>query len=354
MSLFPQSGCRATLKAMRAYRLVSPAPYQMALEPFDLPETPPAGAVLVAAVTTAVSAGTEVANYRGITTYRTATTGNPYYPGYSFAGTVLVVGEGVTGLQPGDRVAGAAPHASHALISEPMRLVPIPESVGFDQAALSTLGCIVLNAVRLAQIQLGESVAVVGGGLIGQLTGELARLSGGRPVVCLEPLARRRAVALQCGLDAALDPSDPAMAERLAALAPEGFRVVFEATGSPAAVTPALKLAARGGRVVLLGSTRGRVEQFDPYEDIHRKGVLVIGAHMSTTPSAPTIFNPWTEPANRRVILELIARGDLQVDPLISHKVPPTQAGALYAALATSPAGFLGVLFDWTAPLETH
>lgn len=106
--------------------------------------------------------------------------------------------------------------------------------------------------------------------------------------------------------------------------------------------------------MVLLGSTRGRVEQFDPYEDIHRKGVLVIGAHMSTTPSAPTIFNPWTEPANRRVILELIARGDLQVDPLISHKVPPTQAGALYAALATSPAEFLGVLFDWTAPLETH
>ena len=333
---------------MRARRLVSPAPYQMTVEAFDLDAVPPPGSVLVAAVSTAVSAGTEVANYRGITTYRTATKGNPYYPGYSFAGTVVAVGEGVVWPRPGDRICGQVRHASHAIVSDPSRLVPIPDGVSFDQAALTTLGCIVLNAVRLARLQLGESVAVVGAGLIGQLAAQLSRLDGGRPVVSLDYIGRRRDLAVACGADAALDPAAGETQARLAELAPNGFTVVFEATGSPAAVNPALKLAGRGGRVILLGSTRGLVEQFDPYQDVHLKGLTIIGAHMSTTPAAANLANPWTEAANRRVILDLIARDELKVDALISHRVAPRAAGDVYARLAAAPEEFLGVIFDWT------
>ena len=336
---------------MRARRLVSPLPFQMEVEEFDLhllDGAPPPGTVLVEAVTTAVSAGTEIANYRGVTNNRTTTLGNPFYPGYSFAGRVLDVGEGVGSVKPGDRVCGQMRHTSHAIVSDLSRLWVIPDAVSHDQAALSTLGCIVLNAVRIARVQLGESVAVVGAGLIGQIAAQLCRLSGGRPVVSLDYIPRRRETALRCGADAAVDPAAPDAAERLHALAPDGFPVVFEATGSAAAVNPALKLAGRGGRVVLLGSTRGLVNDFDPYDDVHRKGVAILGAHMSTTPDLPNLANPWTESANRRVILDLLGRGELNVDALVTDRVAPSAAPRIYADLAAHPNDFLGVLFDWT------
>src|SRR5262245_48866791 len=332
---------------VRARRLVSPMPHQMVVEEVDLPDTPPPDGLLLEAAVTAISAGTEVANYRGVTTTRAARPGEPYYPGYSFAGTVLAVGERVTGYRPGDRVAGHAPHASRAITRDTSRVAPIPEGVTFAQAAMTTHGCIAINAVRMAHIQLGDSVVVVGGGLIGQFALQLSRLSGGRPVVSTDFVARRRELASRSGADAALDPADGDTRAALDRLAPGGFSVVFEATGSPAAFNPALKLAGRGGRVVLLGSTRGLVEQFDPYGDVHCKGVVILGAHANTTPTAANLSNPWTEPANRRVIFDLIARRDLDVDVLISHRLRPDDAAAAYADLAASPEEFLGVLIDW-------
>jgi 2-desacetyl-2-hydroxyethyl bacteriochlorophyllide A dehydrogenase len=333
---------------MRALRLVSHAPFQMTVEEFDLDDAPPPGAVLVKAAVTAISAGTEIANFRGATRYRSAAHGNPHYPGYSFAGDVVAVGEGVETLEPGDRVCGQVRHASHAIVADPSRLVPIPDRVSYEQAAMTTLGCIVLNAVRMARIQLGESVAVVGAGLIGQLAIQLGRLDGGRPIVSLDPIERRRRLALDCKADAAIDPTDARVEDRLHELAPNDFSIVFEATGNPNAINPALKLAAPGGRVILLGSTRGLVDQFDPYGDVHLKGLTIMGAHISTHPAAPNNTNPWTEPANRRVILDLIARGDLNVDRLISHRMAPSAAGVVYSQLESKPGEFLGVVFDWT------
>ncbi|HLH72501.1 MAG TPA: zinc-binding alcohol dehydrogenase [Chloroflexota bacterium] len=332
---------------MRARRLVSVAPYQMDVEEYELSDTPPAGQVLVQARVTAVSAGTEVANYRGITKNRPADSTKPYYPGYSFAGKVLAVGDRVSGFQVGDRVCGMVNHLSHGL-ADPSRIAPIPDGVTDEQAAMSTLGIIVLNAVRKPSIQLGESVAVVGAGLIGQLASQLARLAGGRPVVSLDFLAARRELAAKNGADAALDPNEPGTQAALERLAPGGFNVVFEATGSNLAVNPAIKLAARGGRVVLLGSTRGLVDQFDPYGDVHLKGLTIIGAHITTHMEAPNLANPWTPLANRRVILDLIRRGELNVDSLISHRVAPSEAGKIYAGLAENPSGYFGVIFDWS------
>jgi 2-desacetyl-2-hydroxyethyl bacteriochlorophyllide A dehydrogenase len=334
---------------MQARRLVSLAPFQMGVEEFEVPEAPAPGEVLVQAAVTAVSAGTEVANYRAITRNRPPDSTRPYYPGYSFAGRVLAVGEGVTDVAAGDRVCGMVDHASHSL-ADPNRLAPIPAGVTDAQAAMSTLGIIVLNAVRKPAIQLGEAVAVVGAGLIGQLACQLARLAGGRPVVALDLLPTRRALATRIGADVAFDPNDPDTPAALERLAPGSFPVVFEATGSNRAVNPALKLAGRGGRVVLLGSTRGLVDQFDPYGDIHLKGLTVIGAHLNTHMEAPNLANPWTVPANRRVILDLLRRGELNVDALISHRVAPSQAGAVYAGLAENPADYFGVLFDWSLP----
>lgn len=341
----PEGAC------MQARRLVAFAPLSMQIETVDLPEAPAAGQLLVRAHTTAISAGTEIANYRGITTYRSAATpdwrADPYYPGYALAGTVAAVGEGVTTVRVGDRVCGMGPHASAALV-DARQFVPIPDGVSDDHAAMTTMVCIVLNAVRLAKIELGESVAVVGAGLIGQLALQLSRLAGARPVAALDPIAPRREVARTCGATAAIDPTATEAHQQIEAVTGgRGFDVVFEATGSPAAFSPAVKLVAYGGRMVLLGSTRGVVEQFDPYSDVHLQGVTLIGAHMRTHPAHDTMYNRWTWENNRRLALSVIADGTLQLEPLISHRAPAQDGPKMFQRLAESRESFFGVLLHW-------
>ncbi|MFE5396122.1 zinc-binding dehydrogenase [Streptomyces sp. NPDC056568] len=335
-----------------ARRLVSHRPGRMELERHDIPDEPPPGGILVRADVTLISPGTEVANYLGRTAQRTLTSTEPYHPGYSCAGVVEAVGEGVDAFRPGDRICGPLPHTSWAVEDRPERLArmtTIPEGVTARQAAMTQLACIALNAVRPAAIQLGDRVAVVGAGLVGLLAARFARLDGAHRLAVVELLAPRREAARTTGADLVADPADPDTDQRMHALAPDGFDVVVEATGAPSAFVPALELAARGGRVVLLGSTRGRVENFDPYSALHLKGLHVIGAHVSTAPKSATVHDRWTEAANRRLILELIRDGALEVDSLITDVVPPDQGGEAFRALAEEPAGHLGVVIDWSA-----
>src|SRR5215831_2199427 len=113
----------------------------------------------------------------------------PQSPGYSSAGTVVAVGEGVTDVQPGDRVACAgAGIAVHAEIACVPRLLlaripapdPLAEEVPFDEAAFATLGAVALHGIRTSEARLGDLVAVVGLGLLGQLTVQLLKAAGCR------------------------------------------------------------------------------------------------------------------------------------------------------------------------------
>ncbi|GGT00296.1 alcohol dehydrogenase [Streptomyces chromofuscus] len=331
---------------------MSHKPARMELERHELPSEPPPGGILVRADVTLISPGTEVANYLGRTTQRTLTSTEPYYPGYSFAGVVEAVGDGMDRFRPGDRICGPLPHASWAIEDRPERLARmtrVPEGVTSRQAAVTQLACIALNAVRPAAIQLGDTVAVVGAGLVGLLAARFARLDGAHRLAVVELLAERREAARSTGADLVVDPADPASDEQLRGLAPGGFDVVVEATGAAPAFVPALELAAHGGRVVLLGSTRGRVDNFDPYASLHLKGLRVIGAHVSTAPKTATVHDRWTEAANRRLILDLIRDGALEVDSLITDVVTPSQGGEAFRALAEEPADHLGVVIDWSA-----
>ncbi|HZQ98157.1 MAG TPA: zinc-binding dehydrogenase [Chloroflexota bacterium] len=335
---------------MKGRRLASFAPMTMELEEFELPDGGEPGQILVEARTTAISAGTEIANYRGITTQRQSVKdwrAQPYRPGYSLAGVVRAVAPGVTRFKIGDRVCGWGPHASLAWV-DAARFERIPDEVSFDDAAMTSLCTIVINGVRLAHLQLGESVAVVGAGLIGQLTLQFARMSGARPVVSVDPIEPRRRLALDCGADAAVDPGAPDAAERTRELTDgQGFDVVFEATGSPDAFNPAMRLVRRQGRMVALGSTRGVVPEFDLYGDLHLRGVTLIGAHMTTAPEQETPYNRWTQGNNRKLALRLIADEELRPQRLVSHRAAAEEAPALFYQLATSREQYYGVLLRW-------
>jgi threonine dehydrogenase-like Zn-dependent dehydrogenase len=129
----------------------------------------------------------------------------------------------------------------------------------------------------------------------------------------------------------------------------DGRRAVRRGVRSdrPAALTPTLKLATPHGRVVALGSTRGLVEQFDLYGDVHLPGITLIGAHAMTAPQQPNFANRWTEEANRALALRLLVERRVDVDSLVSHREPPERGLQLFALLAERRAEAMGVVLDW-------
>ena len=313
------------------------------LEPRDLP---PIGAndLLIRTRVSLISPGTERAFFLGLP--NTSQT-YPQLVGYSNIGEIVQCGENASDFAVGDRVASAAHHAAFVAVTEAAS-VRVPAGLSDEQAVFFNLTAIALQGVRKARIELGEPVIVIGAGLIGLLAAELAKLNGALPVISVDRDARRLEFATVAGADATLAADDrllPAVAELCDG--EEGANVVIEATGHPQAILTAFSLAKPGGRVVLLGSTRGETEQVNFYRDVHRKGLTVIGAHNIARPRGESRPGWWTEKDDQRVALKLLARGRLSVQDLITHRYAWQQATQAYDLLKQWDHNALGLLLDW-------
>jgi 2-desacetyl-2-hydroxyethyl bacteriochlorophyllide A dehydrogenase len=339
------------MAAVAAKRLLFPQVGQVMWESFEIPARPEPHTVIAEALCSLISVGTELALYTG--THIGFTLPEPPFPmmpqrpGYALVGRVIAVGEEVEAFQPGQRVLMEAPHGSAAIVDvRQTSILPLPDEVTDAAGTLIRMAGIALTAVRIAPLQLGDPVVVFGMGLVGQLAAQLYLLNGGQPVIGIDRLANRLAIAQANGIQVLnADETDvPAEVARLTD--GRGPEVVVEATGSPAVVPLALDLVAKGGRVTLLGSTRGRAE-IDVYSHIHRKGVQVIGAHESvqTLDLAPVVR--WSKERNLRLLARLFAEGALHAEGLISHTIRPTDLPSIYDTLAENPQDYLGVLVDW-------
>jgi threonine dehydrogenase-like Zn-dependent dehydrogenase len=267
--------------------------------------------------------------------------------GDTAAGVVEAVGSQVTEFAAGDRVAAWVAHGDWGVCDLDSTLArPVPAGVSLEAAALALLADVSLLGVRQARITLGETVVVIGLGLVGQFAAQLARLSGARPVIGLDLLPPRLAAAEAHGARPVNPQAEDARQAVAQATAGRMAEVVIEATGNPAAVPLALDLAAEAGRVVLLGSPRGKVE-FDAYSTIHRKNIALLGAHTRLGAGVGGYRTPWTHARNVDLLLALLAEGSLRVDDLISHRIPPAAVFETYARLAERPQDFLGVVITW-------
>lgn len=270
----------------------------------------------------------------------------PFPTGYSNVGRVVEVGAQVVDLRPGDRVVSGAPHATFACLDR-AAVMRVPEGVSDEDGTFWTLGCTVMNGVRLAQIQLGESVVVIGAGLLGQLAAAMATLSGAWPVIVIDVTEGRLELARTRGATHTLAQDVGAARETVQRiLGGRGADVVFEVTGSPAVVPGALRLARRRGRVIMLGSSRGP-SQVDFHDEIHTLGLQVIGAHITTTPEHETSYTPWTKERNGALFLDLIAAQRLPVDNLISHRYPFRDAAAAFEFLLVDRSRAMGIILTY-------
>lgn len=327
---------------MRGHRVVVTAPGRVALEWHD-PPRPQKGQVLLRALSTLISAGTERAFFLNLENTNPV---YPFSPGYSFVGEVIAVGDDVVALRIGDRVVCRGTHQSHALV-EADSCLKAPAQLADEEAAFFALLAIALQGVRKARIELGESVVVLGAGAVGILAMRLARLSGGLPVVAVDLDQRRLNLAKRIAADAALINGDSLPDNLRALLGADGAEVVIELTGAPQAVATAFQLAAAGGRVVLAGSARGLSDGVNFYRDVHKKGLLVIGGHESAQPLKDSSPGYWTPDREYSLSLDLMARGRVQTAPLISHRYNWREFAAAYAQLASWDKDVMGMVIEW-------
>ncbi len=349
---------------MQGKRLVFTAPRRAELQPFAVPEPGP-HQVLVRTTRTLVSAGTELKAYLGAE-WGGRNVSYPRGTGYSHAGVVEAVGPAVNGIRPGDRVVTLKPHASHVLVDlspvpvppsaalpaaqwprAPDWHQPIPSGVSDEQATFAVLGSVAMHGVRKAGLRLDESCAVAGQGVVGQLVGQLAKLNGARPVIAIDPDATRLDASRRSGLDAQIEaPCAEAVGAVMALTEGRGVDVGFDCTVTTQAFPGLLRMAAFEGRIVVVGSLLGTIE-ISLYEELQLKELTILGVHQPKAPGWWHPAAPWTQAANRKAVLDLIASGRLRVDHLVSHRVPIEQAPTLFEQMAQGPRGWLGVIFEW-------
>lgn len=315
---------------------------EVELESCPIP-SPAAGQLLIQTQVSLISPGTERAWFLGLpntpATY-------PQTAGYSNIGQVVQVGAGVDGWSAGDRVASAANHVAFAAV-DAATCVPVPAGLPAEEAVFFNLASIAMQGVRKARVELGEPVVVIGGGLIGLMAVQLARLSGAVPAIVVDKNPGRLEFAELAGADAALV-ADQQLEDRVASLCGgDGAAVVIEATGFPNAILSAFALARPGGRVVLLGSTRGETEQVNFYRDVHKKGLAILGAHDMTRPRVDSAPGWWTQRDDQRTALALLAARRLAVQPLITHRFGWRDAVAAYELLKQWDLNALGMVLNW-------
>jgi predicted dehydrogenase/threonine dehydrogenase-like Zn-dependent dehydrogenase len=281
--------------------------------------------------------------------------------GYSAAGTVVAVGDEVAGFSVGDRVACAgAGVANHAeFIAVPVNLAArVPDGVPLADASTVTLGAIALQGVRRAEPTLGETVAVLGLGILGQLTVQLLLANGCR-VVGSDLDEGRIETALASGMTHAVRPGE-SFAERVLAHT-DGVGadavVVTAATPSDAVVSQAFQACRKRGRVVVVGDVGLGLKRHDMY-------AKELDLRMSTSygpgrydedyevlgQDYPIGFVRWTENRNMAAYLELLGAGRVDLAPLSRAAYPVDAAGAAYAALQGEGEKPLLVLLEYASP----
>ena len=290
----------------------------------------------------------------------------PQSPGYSSSGTVLEIGEGISDLQPGDRVscagAGYAVHAEIACIPRllvariPARDPLYGDEVAFDEAAFATLGAVALHGVRTAGVKLGDLVAVVGLGLLGQLTVQLLKAAG-CGVLGMDIDRTRADLASQMGADAVANnaPSFREICSENSRGAGVDAVLIAAETASSEPVNLAGAVARDRAIVVAVGTVGMEIERKPYYEkelDFRVSRSYGPGrydaAYEQKGRDYPIGYVRWTETRNMEAFLQLVADKKVDVQSLITHRFPVERAQNAYDLIAgRSGEPFLGVVIQY-------
>jgi predicted dehydrogenase/threonine dehydrogenase-like Zn-dependent dehydrogenase len=279
--------------------------------------------------------------------------------GYSGAGVIVDKHHTVTDFEIGDRVAYGGEGTGHGetiLVGEKLA-VKIPDAVPFEHACFATLGSIALNGVRIAEIALGEKVAVIGLGLVGQLVAQLARLQGAS-VLAIDLKPQRVELAHRLGADHAMQASN-SLREQIDTIT--GGRgvdcaIIAAAAKSDAPCRQAVEICCDRGRIIDVGA----VELNFPWYEMYLKEIRFFMARAygpgSYDPTYekqgqdyPVPYVRWTENRNMEEFLRLVGLGRVQLQPLITHEFALDEAPKAYQTIMDPASNSLAVVLNYPA-----
>ena len=314
--------------------------------------TPPgAGEVQIKLAVSTVSSGTERANLIGDPNVGWDIGPRVVFPrktGYSSAGVVTALGEGITDLQIGDRVAMSWSLHSQYINLKRKNVYKLPDNVSFRDAALLHIATFPMAAIRKCRLEIGEAAIVMGQGILGLTAVKLLKAAGAVPVIAVDPVAEKREKALVHGADFAFDPTAPDFAAHVKAVTGGGAKVGIEVTGIGAGLDGILDCMAPFGRVALLGCTRDKEFTIDYYRKVHGPGITLIGAHTAARPKEESHGGWWTQKDDVQALIKLHEFGRLRLGELVEEIHSPVEAPEVYNRLAREKS-FPVVQFDWEA-----
>ncbi|MBI5955322.1 MAG: zinc-binding dehydrogenase [Chloroflexi bacterium] len=311
-----------------------------------------------------ISAGTEMTAYRGSNPYLSkqwdaknrlflpSDSPSQPYPlsgwGYEEVGEVIEVGAEVASLKVGDVVYGTWGHRTQSILQEEFASKRI-KPAGLDPilAIYSHIGPIALNGILDANIHVGETVAVFGLGVLGQVIAQLAKLSGAR-VIGVDLIEKRLELAKSLGaIDWGLDPRQGSAAEKIKEMTNgRGTDVTIEISGNSKALNEAVRAAAYSSRVVALGFYQGDAQGLLLGEEFHHNRISLVCSQISNVD--PALSHRWDRIRLIHTIMDLQAQGSLNLRPVITHVIPFKQAAQGFQILDETPDQALQVVLDFS------
>jgi 2-desacetyl-2-hydroxyethyl bacteriochlorophyllide A dehydrogenase len=295
------------------------------------------GEVEVKTLQTSLNTGTERAMF-----YRfPGTTAEfPYTPGASGVGRVVRVGRNVSSLSPGDLVAGPFIHASAQSIAA-SRLIRLSSELNLEEASMLHLCIIAMQGVRMGRVKEGQRIVVMGQGIIGRLATLLARALGTNEVICITRTREKLRIFKEW--------QGIATDEIKAGNAIKDLKadVVIDATGDPEAINIAILACRDGGKIVLLGSNRGKTSSFDINGLPRAKGLSIVGAHIRNQHLMPPDLGSDYQ-GEAEVIQELIKTKKLSLAGVITSKLSCSGLVDYYLKQLSSDRNACGIVVDWS------
>jgi 2-desacetyl-2-hydroxyethyl bacteriochlorophyllide A dehydrogenase len=315
--------------------------------------------VRATAIVSGISHGTELTLWRGGSPFHghefdrdlrafVETAWGGSYParlGYEWVGRVRAVGDAVRHVAPGDLVHLPRSHAETQTVSmDEARGLPfvLPGNLAPERATLLQTTTIALQAVQDAGVTVGDRIAVFGLGVLGLLAVQLARLNGAAWVGAVDPLASRRALAQTLGADGAFDPSAADVGLELKRATGSGVDTAIELSGSYAALHEALRGVRVAGTVVAAGFYAGGAADLQLGQEFHHNRLTLLASMGGW--DCPPRDPAWPRARARKHAADLLSSGRLQVDDLVTDRIPFGKAADAYRLIDAHPDRTLRVV----------
>lgn len=267
-----------------------------------------------------------------------------WYMGYSNVGRVTEVGSEVIGIQVGDLIYAHAPHQSEVIKAE-RDVVKLPETLQPEQAIFFTNLMTTYNGILDSRIKLGDTVVVLGLGVLGQLVTQMVRLSGAFQVIGVDLFEKRLEAALENGADYVFNPATtPDIAKAVRGLTNnKGADLVIEVTGNQKSLNEAIRIAAPDSTVTALGWYQGPCTALDLSEEFHHNRITLRSSQTGSI--APDIAHLYNDERKVRNCIKLLEK--LKLENLITHRVPLDDIQQAYEKIDQAPNEIIQVAITY-------